>query len=192
MSKIVSIRGVALCVFSFVFAVAEAVPLIQAHRGSRGEYDDNAAGGFARCLARGIRGFETDVRFTKDHALVIMHDSSVSRTTDGKGTVEELTLAEIRKCHINNCSETVPTAEEVMAVLKGRKDTFIELEMKAYPTNPFYTPQVLEEYCRKLNAAARRLKTGRANAVGLVFPVSNASLNDSYYSEMLRDIALRT
>lgn len=35
------------------------------------------------------------------------------------------------------------------------------------------------------NAAARRLKTGRANAVGLVFPVSNASLNDSYYSEML-------
>ncbi|ORM74793.1 transcriptional regulator [Pantoea wallisii] len=35
------------------------------------------------------------------------------------------------------------------------------------------------------NAAARRLKTGRANAVGLVFPVSNASLNDSFYSEML-------
>ena len=111
MSKIVSIRGVALCVFSFVFAVAEAAPLIQAHRGSRGEYDDNAAGGFARCLARGTRGYETDVRFTKDHALVIMHDSSVSRTTDGKGTVEALTLAEIRKCHINNCSETVPTAE---------------------------------------------------------------------------------
>ncbi len=157
MKKIVTVRGMALCVVSFVFAVAEAAPLIQAHRGSRGEYDDNAAGGFARCLARGIRGYETDVRFTKDHALVIMHDSSVSRTTDGKGTVEELTLAEIRKCHINNCSEPVPTAEDVMAVFKGRKDTFIELEMKAYPTNPFYTPQVLEEYCRKLNAAARRL-----------------------------------
>ena len=102
MKKIVSIRVAALCALSFVFAVAEAAPLIQAHRGSRGEYDDNAAGGFARCLARGIRGYETDVRFTKDHALVIMHDSSVSRTTDGKGTVEELTLAEIRKCQINN------------------------------------------------------------------------------------------
>ena len=121
MKKIVSIRIAALCALSCVFSVAEAAPLIQAHRGSRGEYDDNAAGGFARCLARGIRGYETDVRFTKDHALVIMHDGSVSRTTDGKGTVEELTLAEIRKCHINNCSEPVPTAEDVMAVFKGKR-----------------------------------------------------------------------
>ena len=146
----------ALCAVSIVCALAEAAPLIQAHRGSRGEYDDNAAGGFARCLARGIRGFETDIRFTKDHKLVIMHDQRLDRTTDGKGIVEELTLDEIKKFHINNCSESVPTAEEVMSVLKGRKDTFIELEMKAYPS-AFYTPAVLEEYCKALNAAARKL-----------------------------------
>ena len=149
-------RAVVLCAISFVYASAEAAPLIQAHRGSRGEYDDNAAGGFARCLKRGIRGFETDIRFTKDHKLVIMHDQRLERTTDGKGTVEELTLAEIRKCRIKNCSEPVPTAEEVMAVLKGRKDTFIELEMKAYPSG-FYTPAVLEDYCRALNALAKRM-----------------------------------
>lgn len=48
--------------------------------------------------------------------------------------------------------------------------------------------RIIEEADRRgyrPNAAARRLKTGRANAVGLVFPVSNATLNDSYYSEML-------
>jgi glycerophosphoryl diester phosphodiesterase len=150
------IRVTAACAVLTVCAAVEAAPLIQAHRGSRGEYDDNARGGFERCLARGIRGYETDIRFSKDHKLVIMHDSRVERTTDGKGVIEEMTLDEIKKCRLNNCSEPVPTAEEVMSVLKGRKDTFIELEMKAYPSNPFYTPEVLEEYCRALNTLAKK------------------------------------
>ena len=156
MKKMKMFQVAALCVVSFTCVAAGAAPLIQAHRGSRGEYDDNAAGGFARCLARGIRGFETDIRFTKDHKLVIMHDRRLDRTTDGKGVVEELTLKEIRRFRINNCSEPVPTAEEVMSVLKGRKDTFIELEMKAYPSD-FYTPAVLEAYCKELSSLARKI-----------------------------------
>ena len=129
-------------------------PLIQAHRGSRGEYDDNAAGGFAWCLKKGIRGFETDVRFTKDHHLVIMHDSRLDRTTDGKGVVEECTFEEVRKCRLQACSEPVPTAADIFKTLRGRTDTFIEIEMKAYPS-AFYTPAVLEDYCRKLWATAK-------------------------------------
>lgn len=131
-------------------------PLIQAHRGSRGEYQDNAAGGFAWCLAKGIRGFETDIRFSKDHQLVIMHDKNADRTTDGKGMIEEMTLEEIQKYRLKACSEPVPTAEAVMETLRGRDDVFVELEMKAYPGG-FYTPEVLEDYCRKLNAAARAI-----------------------------------
>ena len=131
-------------------------PLVQAHRGSRGEYDDNAAGGFKLCLANGIRGFETDIRFTKDRKLVIMHDSRVERTTDGKGIVEEMTLEEIRKCRLQACSEPVPTLEEVLGAFDGRGDVFIELEMKAYPS-AFYTPEVLAEYCAALEAAASRM-----------------------------------
>ena len=149
-----SLRLAALCAASFVCAAAESAPTILAHRGSRNEYDDNAAGGFARCLARGVRGFETDIRFSKDKALVIMHDRNVERTTDGKGIVEEMTLAELKACKINNCSEPVPTVEEIMDLLKGRKDTYIELEMKAYPDD-FYTPAVLDEYCRALAGLAK-------------------------------------
>ena len=131
-------------------------PLVQAHRGGRFEYDDNAAGAFKRSMAAGIRGYETDIRFTKDHRLVIMHDSRVNRTTDGEGIVEELTLDQIRKFRLQACSEPVPTIEEVLSPLSGRDDVFIELEMKAYPS-AFYTPEVLAEYCRALNAAAKAL-----------------------------------
>ena len=131
-------------------------PLVQAHRGSRGEYDDNAVGGFRMCLAKGIRGFETDIRFTKDRKLVIMHDSRADRTTDGKGIVEEMTLEELRKCRLQACSEPVPTLEDVLAVFNRRGDVFVELEMKAYPS-AFYTPEVLADYCRALSATARRM-----------------------------------
>ena len=129
-------------------------PLVQAHRGSRGEYDDNALGGFRLCLERGIVGFETDIRFTKDRRLVIMHDSRVNRTTDGKGIVEEMTLDELKKCRLQACSEPVPTLEEVLDAFGRRADVFIELEMKAYPSD-FYTPEVLADYCRELSAAAK-------------------------------------
>lgn len=148
------IRFAAFCAVSIACAAAECAPLIQAHRGSRGEYDDNALGGFAKCLERGIRGFETDVRFSKDHQLVIMHDGRVDRTTDGKGVVEEMTLAEIKKCRIKKCSEPVPTPGEIFQLLKGRTDTFIEIEMKAYPS-AFYTQEVLEKYCIALNKLAK-------------------------------------
>ena len=131
-------------------------PLVQAHRGSRGEYDDNAAGGFRWCLANGIRGFETDIRFTKDRHLVIMHDKRVERTTDGRGIVEEMTLEELRKCRLQACSEPVPTLEDVLRVFNRRGDIFVELEMKAYPSD-FYTPETLEDYCRALEATARRM-----------------------------------
>ena len=135
-------------------------PLIQAHRGSRGELQDNGAGAFAWSLSKGIRGFETDIRFSKDRHLVVMHDSRVNRTTDGNGIVEEMTLEELRACSLRNNSEPVPTLEEVIAPLAKRKDVFIELEMKAYPGG-FYTKEVLEDYCRKLAATAReRLEPG--------------------------------
>lgn len=131
-------------------------PLVQAHRGGRSEYDDNALGGFRRSIENGVRGFETDIRFTKDRHLVIMHDAHVGRTTNGDGIVEEMTLDELCKCRLRASSEPVPTLEELLAVFNGRDDVFVELEMKAYPS-AFYTPEVLEDYCRMLSETARRM-----------------------------------
>lgn len=128
-------------------------PLIQAHRGGRAEYDDNAAGGFAKCIAKGVRGFETDIRFSKDSRLVIMHDESLDRTTTGTGIVEETTFEDMRKLKLKKSGEPIPSLHDIFRALGERDDIFIELEMKAYP-GEHYPPERLEDYCRALYAAA--------------------------------------
>ena len=105
-------------------------PLINAHRGSRHEYDDNAAGGFVKSLAAGVRGFETDVRLTKDDELVIMHDKDVSRTTTGTGDIHEMTLKEVTALTLRKSGEHVPTPADICRVLAGRGDIRVEWEMK--------------------------------------------------------------
>lgn len=125
-------------------------PLVQAHRGGRAEYDDNALGGFKMCRSRGIKGFELDVRYTKDCVLVVMHDESLDRTTNGKGRVEDATFSDLCKLRLKKSSEQVPSLSEVLMAMGSREDIFVEIEMKAGPSE-FYTPYVLEDYCRRLN-----------------------------------------
>ena len=125
-------------------------PLVQAHRGGRAEYDDNALGGFKMCRSRGIKGFELDVRYTKDCVLVVMHDESLDRTTNGKGRVEDTTFSDLCKLRLKKSSEQVPSLSEVLMAMGSREDIFVEIEMKAAPSE-FYTPYVLKDYCRRLN-----------------------------------------
>ena len=125
-------------------------PLVQAHRGGRFEYHDNALGGFKMCRSRGIKGFELDVRYTKDCVLVVMHDESLDRTTNGKGRVEDTTFSDLCKLRLKKSSEQVPSLSEVLMAMGSREDIFVEIEMKAGPSE-FYTPYVLEDYCRRLN-----------------------------------------
>ena len=125
-------------------------PLVQAHRGGRFEYDDNALGGFKMCRSRGIKGFELDVRYTKDCVLVVMHDESLDRTTNGKGRVEDTTFSDLCKLRLKKSSDQVPSLSEVLMAMGSREDIFVEIEMKAGPSE-FYTPYVLEDYCRRLN-----------------------------------------
>ena len=76
---------------------------------------------------RGVTGFETDIRLTKDGHLVIMHDEDVARVSDGTGVVEELTLAELKKFRLNNSSDEIPTPEEMMTPLKKRRAMYKEV-----------------------------------------------------------------
>ncbi|KAN0033025.1 hypothetical protein ACTA71_011232 [Dictyostelium dimigraforme] len=74
----------------------EDKPLILAHRGSRYLLPENTILAFKTALDIGADVIETDVRKTIDGELVMFHDKSVERTTDGKGDIEELTLKQVK------------------------------------------------------------------------------------------------
>ncbi|MCC6509479.1 MAG: glycerophosphodiester phosphodiesterase, partial [Pirellulaceae bacterium] len=71
-------------------------PLVVAHRGLLQHAPENTLANFRACLELRL-GFEFDVARTKDGQLVCIHDDTVDRTTDGKGLVSQLTLAEIQR-----------------------------------------------------------------------------------------------
>ena len=74
-----------------------AFPILVAHRGDPLRHPENSVEGFISALRTGVDAVEFDVRLTRDAVPVIMHDADVSRTTDGRGLVHELTLEEIRR-----------------------------------------------------------------------------------------------
>src|SRR5918997_436516 len=71
--------------------------LVIAHRGGAGLWPENTLYAFGRASALGADVIETDVRLTADGALVLVHDESVARTTDGAGRVRDLALAELKR-----------------------------------------------------------------------------------------------
>ena len=72
-------------------------PLVIAHRGGRGLWPENTLYAFERARGAGADVLEMDLRATRDGALVIMHDPTVERTTDGRGPVSALTLEELKR-----------------------------------------------------------------------------------------------
>lgn len=72
-------------------------PLVIAHQGGENEYPSNTLYAFRRSLAAGAQMLELDVGVTRDDQVVVMHDTTVDRTTDGRGTIASKTLAQMRK-----------------------------------------------------------------------------------------------
>lgn len=74
-------------------------------------------------IALGVEILETDIKMTSDGGLVLMHDSTVNRTTDGSGTVSAMTLAQVTSLHLLGpggvTTETVPTLADLMSLVKG-------------------------------------------------------------------------
>ena len=133
-------------------APAREHPLVLAHRGGLGDYDDNAVGAFADALARGIVGAETDVRLSKDGELVIMHDATVDRTTNGTGRVDEMTIAELTALRLNRSGENVPTFRQFCEVYRGRPDVDVEIELKEHGDE--ISPERLDRYVRLVHDQA--------------------------------------
>lgn len=101
--------------------------LVVAHRGLLLHAPENTLPNFRACLELNL-GFEFDVRRTKDGHLVCVHDDTVDRTTNGRGKVADLTLAEIRRLDAGGWfdarfrGEQVPTVEEVISLVRQHRN----------------------------------------------------------------------
>lgn len=110
-----------------------------AHRGASGECPENTLAAFGRALEIGVDMVEFDVHLSKDGVPVVIHDDDVRRTTDGRGLVKDLTLAELRALDAGSwkdarfAGERIPTLEETLALLAGRCEANVELKTHPEP-----------------------------------------------------------
>lgn len=94
-------------------------PLVIAHRGDSAHRPENTLAAFSAALERGADGVECDVRLCADGAPVVFHDEEVSRTTNGRGRVAAMSLAELKKLDAGE-GERIPTLAEAADLLRGR------------------------------------------------------------------------
>jgi len=100
---------------------------IVGHRGAAGVVPENTLKGFRYAIDLGVDCVECDVHLTRDSHLVVMHDETVDRTTNGSGSIRELDVATIRALDAGD-GEQVPTLDEVLAVVQGKVQLLCELK----------------------------------------------------------------
>lgn len=97
------------------------------HRGAPREEPENTLASFERAMTIGVDWIEFDLRKTKDGVLVVIHDDSVDRTTNGRGKVSDMTFDEIRRLDAGN-GQRVPSLQEVIDL--SRDKVKMDMEIK--------------------------------------------------------------
>ena len=116
---------------------------IFAHRGSSAYAPENTLEAFRLAMEQGADGIELDVQLTKDGELVVIHDETIDRVSNGKGAVRDYTLEELKSFSVSNHFEQypdvkIPTLREVLELVKpGHMEINIELK-----TGIFWYPEI--------------------------------------------------
>ena len=124
-----------LATVTFYYALSAAIGkplsgqvLLIAHRGGSAEYPENTLQAFDQAIAAGAGWLEFDVQMSRDGELVVIHDTTVDRTTNGTGSVADLTFAQLRSLDAGN-GQVIPTFAEVLNVaLRGGVGVMPELK----------------------------------------------------------------
>lgn len=99
-----------------------------AHRGASSYAPENTMPAFEKSVDMKAEMLEVDVQMSKDGELVVIHDHTIDRTTDGRGAVKDLTYEEIRNLDAGNhfskefAGEKIPTLSEVLDEYRGKFD----------------------------------------------------------------------
>lgn len=135
--------------------------LIVAHRGSSGSAPENTLAAFRKAIADGADGIELDVRLTRDGELVVLHDQRINRTTNGRGKIWDLTLAEMRQFDAGSwyakkfSRERIPTLREVLDLLPQHFLLNIEVKTDGQPRARQRLSESLARLLREEKSAGR-------------------------------------
>ena len=116
-------------------------PWIMAHRGYRARYPENTLVAFQAALDAGVQMIELDVALSRDRKLVVIHDATLERTTNGEGAVSDHTLAQLKQLdaggwfHPRFAGEHLPELSEVLDLADGQVLINIEIKPHAYESH---------------------------------------------------------
>ena len=113
---------------------------VAAHRGWSAKYPENTMIAFKKAMEIGVDQIETDVRVTKDGELVLIHDNTVDRTTNGTGSVCDFTYDELQQLDAGSwkgeefTGTRIPKLVELMELVKDHPTMTLDIELKEYPS----------------------------------------------------------
>ena len=113
-------------------------PLFIAHRGISTRYPENTLAAFKGAIDAGAHMIELDVSLSKDRRLVVIHDETVDRTTNGTGAIKALSLKQLSQLDAGSWfdprfnAERLPTLAQVLDVVKGHLLVNIEIKPEAF------------------------------------------------------------
>ena len=101
------------------------------HRGAKGHLPENTLASFQKAIDLGANGIELDVNLSADGQVIVMHDETIDRTTDGKGAVKQQPLA-VLKTHRIDFQFEIPTLSEVFDLVDRK--VLVNIELKVFET----------------------------------------------------------
>ncbi len=101
--------------------------ILTGHRGAAKLEPENTLLSMQKAIDLGVDQIEIDVHLTRDQHLVVIHDVTVDRTTDGDGAIADFTLAEVKQLDAGK-GERIPTLQEVIDLVRGK--VILQIELK--------------------------------------------------------------
>ena len=110
--------------------------IIVAHRGGAKIANENTLSSFQQAIEMGVDMVELDVHMTRDNHVVVCHDMTIDRTTNGAGKIEDMTLQQFKQAVVVDyasklpTSESMPTLREALELMKGRTKILLEIKRR--------------------------------------------------------------
>jgi len=125
-----------------------------AHRGYSSRFPENTVTAFEQAILNDADMIELDIHLSKDGEIVVIHDDTINRTSDGQGLVKGLSFQELRSYNYNNgfnCQRKadIPSLEEVIELVRGH--VLLNIEIKNCPVRHFGIEDKLIRLLKRMN-----------------------------------------